>query len=89
MSEEQTAWHPGEIVPESGIYACDFGAGHHWSTDVKGPGRLGDIVAASGPLADRHGSGASTSEPVSHARASSPASGSAAASGSLSGPCPG
>ncbi len=35
MSEEQT-WHPGEVVPESGIYECDCGAGHHWSTDVKG-----------------------------------------------------
>ncbi|WP_256332951.1 hypothetical protein [Streptomyces sp. 2131.1] len=23
-------------MPESGIYECDCGAGHHWSTDVKG-----------------------------------------------------
>ncbi|GGU49073.1 hypothetical protein [Streptomyces lavendofoliae] len=36
MSEEKTWWHPGEIVPASGIYECDCGAGHHWSTDVKG-----------------------------------------------------
>ncbi|MFF5728227.1 hypothetical protein [[Kitasatospora] papulosa] len=36
MGEEQRSWHPGEIVPESGIYECDCGAGHHWSTDVKG-----------------------------------------------------
>ncbi|MFI6122991.1 hypothetical protein ACIBCU_24950 [Streptomyces sp. NPDC051064] len=36
MSEERTSWHPGEVVPESGIYECDCGAGHHWSTDVKG-----------------------------------------------------
>lgn len=36
MGDEQRTWHPGEIVPESGIYECDCGAGHHWSTDVKG-----------------------------------------------------
>ncbi|RPK56378.1 hypothetical protein EES44_26860 [Streptomyces sp. ADI96-15] len=37
MSEETATWRPGEIVPESGIYACDCGQGHHhWSTDVKG-----------------------------------------------------
>ncbi|MFD7425919.1 hypothetical protein ACFV6Z_02455 [Streptomyces sp. NPDC059818] len=36
MSDPRTTWHPGEIVPESGIYACDCGAAHHWSTDVKG-----------------------------------------------------
>ncbi|MFF3671670.1 hypothetical protein [Microtetraspora malaysiensis] len=24
------------IVPESGIYECDSGCGHQWSTDVKG-----------------------------------------------------
>ncbi|MGX4695160.1 hypothetical protein [Streptomyces sp. JNUCC 63] len=28
-------YHPGEIVPESGIYECDCGQ-HQWSTDVKG-----------------------------------------------------
>ncbi|SEE49338.1 hypothetical protein SAMN05216483_6394 [Streptomyces sp. 2131.1] len=36
MGDEQRTWRPGEIVPESGIYECDCGAGHHWSTDVKG-----------------------------------------------------
>ncbi|WTV33247.1 hypothetical protein OG795_33070 (plasmid) [[Kitasatospora] papulosa] len=35
MSDAQTTWHPREIVPESGIYECDCGAAHHWST-VKG-----------------------------------------------------
>ncbi|WP_079133993.1 hypothetical protein [Streptomyces sp. EN23] len=36
MSDETASWHPGEIVPASGIYACDCGGEHHWSTDVKG-----------------------------------------------------
>lgn len=36
MSQAKTQWHPGEIVPASGSYACDCGAVHHWSTDVKG-----------------------------------------------------
>jgi hypothetical protein len=33
---ETQVFHPGEIVPESGIYECDSGCGHRWSTDVKG-----------------------------------------------------
>ncbi|MEU6323336.1 hypothetical protein [Streptomyces sp. NPDC047009] len=28
--------HPGEIVPVSGIYECDCGRDHEYSTDVKG-----------------------------------------------------
>ncbi|GAA1986200.1 hypothetical protein [Catenulispora subtropica] len=28
--------HPGEIVPESGIYECDCGKNHEFNTDVKG-----------------------------------------------------
>jgi hypothetical protein len=36
MNQEKTWWHPGGIVPASGIYECDCGAGHHWSTDAKG-----------------------------------------------------
>jgi hypothetical protein len=35
MSETHS-FRPGEIVPDSGIYECDCGQGHHWSTDVKG-----------------------------------------------------
>ncbi|WP_433415000.1 hypothetical protein ACQP1V_36180 [Microtetraspora malaysiensis] len=30
------SYRPGMIVPESGIYECDSGCGHQWSTDVKG-----------------------------------------------------
>ena len=29
-------YKPGETVPASGIYECDCGQGHHWSTDVQG-----------------------------------------------------
>ncbi|MEU8775602.1 hypothetical protein [Streptomyces sp. NPDC048606] len=31
-------WKPGEVVPRSGIYACDCGKEHQWSrsTDVRG-----------------------------------------------------
>ncbi|MEU0118648.1 hypothetical protein ABZ137_34440 [Streptomyces bobili] len=29
-------YHPGEVVPESGIYECDCGQSHEYSTDVKG-----------------------------------------------------
>ncbi|MCZ4098922.1 hypothetical protein G3I60_39630 [Streptomyces sp. SID13666] len=36
MSKKKETWHPGEFVPASGIYVCDCGGGHHWSTDVKG-----------------------------------------------------
>ncbi|MBI0317776.1 MULTISPECIES: hypothetical protein [Streptomyces violaceusniger group] len=37
MSEESgDVHHPGEIVPESGIYECDCGQAHDYSTDVKG-----------------------------------------------------
>ncbi|MDH2388580.1 hypothetical protein QCN29_07235 [Streptomyces sp. HNM0663] len=36
MNQEKTSRHPGEIMPASGIYECDCGGGHHWSTDVKG-----------------------------------------------------
>ncbi|MET8010094.1 hypothetical protein ABZU86_29765 [Streptomyces sp. NPDC005271] len=32
----QKAYRPGEHVPESGIYRCDCGEIHEWSTDVKG-----------------------------------------------------
>jgi hypothetical protein len=34
-SQEQVH-HPGEIVPESGIYECDCGEHHAYSTDVRG-----------------------------------------------------
>ncbi|POX58849.1 hypothetical protein C3492_35550 [Streptomyces sp. Ru62] len=30
------AYHPGEIVPGSGINECDCGQQHQWNTDVKG-----------------------------------------------------
>ncbi|MFD4973643.1 hypothetical protein [Streptomyces sp. NPDC058424] len=37
MSESSDkVYHPGEIVPESGIYECDCGQHHEYSTDVKG-----------------------------------------------------
>ncbi|TQJ85264.1 hypothetical protein [Streptomyces sp. SLBN-31] len=29
-------YHPGEVVPQSGIYECDCGQSHEYSTDVKG-----------------------------------------------------
>jgi hypothetical protein len=32
----EEAFHPGQIVPQSGIYQCDGECGHQWSTDVKG-----------------------------------------------------
>ncbi|MFG2895408.1 hypothetical protein [Streptomyces sp. NPDC048248] len=35
MSEQGTC-RPGEVVPDCGIYECDCGQAHHWSTDVKG-----------------------------------------------------
>jgi hypothetical protein len=34
-ANEET-FRPGEKVPASGIYECDSGCGHRWSTDVKG-----------------------------------------------------
>jgi hypothetical protein len=37
MSDDSgTAHRPGEIVAESGIYQCDCGQSHPFSTDVKG-----------------------------------------------------
>jgi hypothetical protein len=38
MTEETRVFHPGQIVPMSGIYRCTGGADHHVfeSTDVKG-----------------------------------------------------
>lgn len=30
------SYKPGMTVPASGIYECDCGAAHHWSTDVQG-----------------------------------------------------
>jgi hypothetical protein len=40
MTDEQASegdiFRPGEIVPVSGIYECDSGCGHRYSTDVKG-----------------------------------------------------
>ncbi|MFB7734817.1 hypothetical protein ACFC08_10575 [Streptomyces sp. NPDC056112] len=37
MSESgERLYHPGEVVPRSGIYECDCGQGHEYSTDVKG-----------------------------------------------------
>ncbi|GAA0316506.1 hypothetical protein GCM10010302_64500 [Streptomyces polychromogenes] len=35
MTSTKEWFHPGRIVPASGIYTCDCGGGHHWSTDVK------------------------------------------------------
>ncbi|MEW2632549.1 hypothetical protein AB0903_13025 [Streptomyces sp. NPDC048389] len=32
----EQVYHPGEVVPESGIYECDCGQKHQCSTDVKG-----------------------------------------------------
>ncbi len=34
--DEDEHFKPGQQVPVSGIYACDCGQGHHWSTDVAG-----------------------------------------------------
>ncbi|WP_030873220.1 hypothetical protein [Streptomyces sp. NRRL F-2747] len=36
--DEMTPWKPGEVVPQSGIYPCDFARKHLWSksTDVRG-----------------------------------------------------
>jgi hypothetical protein len=34
--EPGDVFHPGEIVPASGIYECDAGCGHQYSTDVEG-----------------------------------------------------
>ncbi|MGW4303641.1 hypothetical protein [Streptomyces sp. NPDC004376] len=38
MSDETSAelYHPGDVVPASGIYECDCGRAHEYSTDVKG-----------------------------------------------------
>ncbi|MFJ7146838.1 hypothetical protein ACIQVT_01275 [Streptomyces sp. NPDC100445] len=37
MSDENEQTHrPGEVVPVSGIYECDFGQRHAYSTDVTG-----------------------------------------------------
>jgi hypothetical protein len=37
MSQDSDkVFHPGEIVPTSGIYECDCGQPHEYSTDVKG-----------------------------------------------------
>ncbi|MGW8396010.1 hypothetical protein ACWGLP_04835 [Streptomyces lydicus] len=38
MSENQATYRPGEVVPQSGIYECDCGKAHRWSTstDVNG-----------------------------------------------------
>ncbi|MCV2460948.1 hypothetical protein OEB94_16825 [Streptomyces sp. ICN988] len=37
MSQDSDeVFRPGEIVPESGIYGCDCGQRHEYSTDVKG-----------------------------------------------------
>ncbi|WP_432092572.1 hypothetical protein [Streptomyces sp. bgisy100] len=30
------SYHPGEKVPQSGIYRCDCSEEHQYSTDVKG-----------------------------------------------------
>jgi hypothetical protein len=32
----EQVYHPGEVVPESGIYEYDCGQKHQYSTDVKG-----------------------------------------------------
>ncbi|WP_432108826.1 hypothetical protein [Streptomyces sp. AA1529] len=34
--DEDEHFKPGQQVPVSGIYACDCGQGHHWSTDAAG-----------------------------------------------------
>ncbi|MCW2881304.1 MAG: hypothetical protein JWQ95_5404 [Sphaerisporangium sp.] len=36
MAEEGEIFHPGIKVTQSGIYQCDAGCGHQWSTDVQG-----------------------------------------------------
>ena len=37
MSDSQQSFHPGQVVPVSGIYRCDQECGHSFeSTDVKG-----------------------------------------------------
>ncbi|MCH6163112.1 YjzC family protein [Streptomyces marispadix] len=33
---EYKPFRPGEVVPQSGIYGCDCGSRHRWSTDVRG-----------------------------------------------------
>ncbi|MFG2833333.1 hypothetical protein ACGFWI_38945 [Streptomyces sp. NPDC048434] len=37
MSEKAQTFHPGETVPQSGIYECNCGQSHRWdaSTNVK------------------------------------------------------
>ncbi|MFB6962143.1 hypothetical protein ACFCYB_35485 [Streptomyces sp. NPDC056309] len=34
--DSDKVFHPGEIVPDSGIYECDCGQHHKYSTNVKG-----------------------------------------------------
>ncbi|MEU6328817.1 hypothetical protein ABZ851_16310 [Streptomyces sp. NPDC047049] len=34
MSERTQRFRPGESVPESGIYECDCGKAHRWSTST-------------------------------------------------------
>ncbi|MFE9674684.1 hypothetical protein ACFYO5_11290 [Streptomyces sp. NPDC006259] len=36
MNADDQVYHPGEVVPQSGIYQCDCGQSHEYSTDVKG-----------------------------------------------------
>lgn len=36
QAEPGDVFHPGQKVPSSGIYECDAGCGHQYSTNVKG-----------------------------------------------------
>lgn len=36
MSDEHAVFHPGEVVQDSGIYECDCGQAHEYSTDERG-----------------------------------------------------
>ncbi|MEU5689665.1 hypothetical protein [Streptomyces venezuelae] len=35
-AQSEQIFKPGEIVPESGIYECECGQHHRYSTDVRG-----------------------------------------------------
>ncbi|MFF8996321.1 hypothetical protein ACF09H_41710 [Streptomyces sp. NPDC014983] len=35
-ADRDQTYRPGEVVPVSGIYACDCAQGHEYSTDVMG-----------------------------------------------------
>ena len=36
MADVGDTFKPGEKTPDSGLYTCDSGCSHQWSTDVAG-----------------------------------------------------